>query len=268
MSRREPVREYDVPRIHPDLDDYVVRWTEAAATFRDQVGGDLDVPYGPSDTQRIDFFAPDDPADALVLFFHGGFWVEGDRKLYSHLALGPVGRGLAVGIAGYDLAPDVGLGDIVEEAKAAVRFAAEHSSLPVVVAGHSAGGHLTAMVIADATVPASHGVAVSGIFDLEPFLDLPLNKLLRLDAVDARRLSPIHLEPPDDVTLALAVGAEEPPEFHWQSQRMAERWPASGASIDALTVPERQHLTVIEELADPEGMLASLCRAAAERAIG
>jgi acetyl esterase/lipase len=259
---------YDIPGVHPDLDDYLRRWTEAAVAFREHAGGDLDVSYGASDAERIDFFSSDQEPDALVLFFHGGFWVEGDRKAYSHLAAGPLAHGLSVGFVGYDLAPSVDLAAIVDQASAAVGFAAERTSLPVVVAGHSAGGHLAAMAIADETAPTSHGVTVSGVFDLEPFLELPLNGLLRLDPSTAERLSPVHLDPPPGATLLLAVGEGEPPEFEWQSRQIEDRWAAAGAQTMLLSLPGRHHLSVIEDLADSEGTLAWLCRAAADRAIG
>ena len=252
---------YDVP---PDVGAYYDRWSSAAAVFRDEAGGDLDVAYGPGDAERIDFFSPAEAADAIVLFFHGGFWVEGDRRLYSHLAAGPLAHRLAVGVVGYALAPAVELAVIVDQAKAAVRFAASRRSLPVVVAGHSAGGHLAAMAVADATVPTNHGVAVSGVFDLEPLLELPLSKLLRLDPDAARRLSPVRLDPPPGVALQLAVGEAETEEWHRQSRDLARRW---GTQAEYRSIPGRHHLSVIEDLAEPNGTLARLCRAAADRAV-
>jgi arylformamidase len=259
--------EYDVPGLHPDLEDYVERWGADAAAFRRAVGGDFDVPYAAGGAKRIDFFSPSQPPVAMVVFFHGGYWVEGTRKVYSHLAAGPLGNGLAVGIVGYDLAPGVDLATIVAQAKAAVAFAADRSALPIVVAGHSAGGHLAAMAIADEAVPTSHGVTVSGIFDLEPFLELPINKLLRLDARTAKGLSPVNLDPPPGATLRLAVGEEETAAFHGQSHHMAQRWSTAGAQTEYVSVPRRHHLSVIEELAVPEGTLAGLCLAAAEDAV-
>ncbi len=259
--------EYDVPGLHPDLDDYVERWGADAADFRKAVDGDLDVAYDSGAAKRIDFFSPSQPPDAIVLFFHGGYWVEGTRKMYSHLAGGPLAKGLAVGIVGYDLAPRVQLAAIVAQAKAAVAFTADRFPLPIVLCGHSAGGHLAAMAIADGAVPSSHGVTVSGIFDLEPFLELPLNKLLGLDARTAKTLSPIEFDPPPGVTLRLAVGEVETPAFHDQSRSMAQRWSASGAQTDYLSIPGRHHLSVIEDLSDPRGMLVGLCRAAADDAL-
>jgi len=259
--------EYDVPGLHPDLDDYVERWGADAAAFRRASGGDLDVAYGSGGAKRIDFFTPSRPADAMVLFFHGGYWVEGSRKVYSHLAGGPLGNGLGVGIVGYDLAPKVELAAIVAQAKAAVVFTANRFPLPIVVAGHSAGGHLAVMAVADEAVPTRHAVTVSGIFDLEPLLELPLNRLLGLDAPAATSLSPINLDPPPGVTLRLAVGEDETAAFHDQARSMAQRWSTAGAQAEYLAVPGRHHLSVIEELADPGGMLAGLCRAAADDAL-
>lgn len=255
--------DYDITRTHTDLGDYVRRWDAAAAAFRDTADAELDVPYAESDSTRIDFFWPAGEPQALMLFYHGGMWIEGDRKLYSHLAAGPLGHDVAVGMVGYDLAPSVALDTIVDEARAAAVFAARRTGLPVVAAGHSAGGHLAAMVVADPAVPTEHGVAVSGIFDLGPMVQLPINKLLRLDPDTAVLVSPLRLEPPPGASLEVAVGELEGAEWQDQSRRLAERW---GSKAGLHVLPGQHHLSVIEGVADPDDALTELVGVAAERA--
>lgn len=271
MSARPPLdweAEYDIPAIHPDLDEYLERWLDEAETFRRATPGDLDIPYGPSERQRLDVFFPEAAPLALVVFFHGGFWVSGDRSTYSHLAAGPLAHGLAFALAGYDLAPDVTMDEIAAQAAEAVAFAAVAYQLPVVVAGHSAGGHLSALAIADPAVPTRHGVAVSGLFDLAPFLHLNLNRLLRLDVSSVKSLSPILRHPLGRASLRLAVGADETTEFLRQSAAMGEAWAKAGASTATVEIPGRHHLTVIEGLAEPGGHLARMCENASKVAAG
>ena len=271
MSARPPLdweAEYDIPTIHPDLDEYLETWSGEAEAFRRATPGDLDISYGTSERQRLDVFFPEAAPLALVVFFHGGFWVSGDRSTYSHLAAGPLARGLAFALAGYDLAPDVTMDEIAAQAAEAVAFAADTYELPVVVAGHSAGGHLSALAIANPTVPTRHGVAVSGLFDLEPFLQLKLNRLLRLDASSVKSLSPILRQPPGGASLRIAVGADETTEFLRQSAAMGEAWAKAGASTATVEIPARHHLTVIKGLAEPDGHLARMCEDASKAAAG
>lgn len=258
--------QYDITRIHPDLDEYLVRWSDEADNFRRTTPGELDIPYGPSERQRLDVFLPKGTPPALVVFFHGGLWVSGERSTYSHLAAGPLARGLAFALAGYDLAPDITMEEIATQASDAVAFAADHYELPVVVAGHSAGGHLAALAIADRAIPTNHGVAVSGLFDLAPLLHLKLNKLLGLDASTVQSLSPILTQPPEGASLRIAVGATETTEFLRQSAAMGKAWARAGASTVTAEIPERQHLTVIEGFAEPDGHLARMCEDAARAA--
>lgn len=238
---------YDITFIHPDYQSYLERWADEAAAFRHgAAGAELAVAYGPGDRERLDVFMPDGEAAAMVVFFHGGYWVSGERGWYSHLAAGALGHGLAFAVAGHDLAPDVDVATIVTQAKAAVALCHERYRLPVMVAGHSAGGHLAAVAVADPGVAARRGLAVSGLFDLRPFVRLRLNRLLGLDERAAAELSPVGSPPPRSSHLTAAVGAEETPAFHRQARSLQAAWPGVAQYRN---IPGRHHLSVIEDLA-------------------
>src|SRR6478672_8517791 len=120
---------------HPAL---IAGWAADAAAYRDAAGGELGVPYGPSERMRVDLFG--DGGGPLAVFIHGGYWQGLDRSFFSHLAGGLAARGVTVAIPSYDLCPSVGMSDIVDQMRALCAFLWRRFERPMAVAGHSAGG--------------------------------------------------------------------------------------------------------------------------------
>ncbi len=254
--------EYNNRAKVPDFDAIVEGWHRDAAAFRTaHAASELDLAYGPSPRQRLDLFWPDgDHAAApLALFIHGGYWQALDRSFFSHMAAGLAVHGVGVAVASYDLCPDVGVATIVEQMRGATAFLHRRHGGPVFAFGHSAGGHLAAMLLAtdwaagglpSGLVPAALGI--SGLFDLAPLLATIWNAKLRLDAADARRLSPVHLPPPGTPFHA-AVGEREGAEYARQSRAIAEAW---GGTWSVLAGDD--HFSAIAPLADPASSLVRL----------
>jgi len=207
-----------------------------------------EIPYGEDPRNRIDIFdaAPRAP---LLVFIHGGYWQMRAKENFSFLAAGLLAHGISTALVGYTLAPEKRMDGIVAEVRAALDFL----DRDLVLAGWSAGGHLTAMSMSHPRVKA--GVAISGIFDLEPIRLCYLNDKLQLDPAETQRNSPLRLAPPRK-PLVLAYGTRELPELQRQSQEYAK------ACKDATLLPVagRDHFTILEELAAPEGALARLVR--------
>src|SRR5919202_1812750 len=161
---------------------------------------ELDIAYGPSERQRLDLFWPDAPEPAgLAVFVHGGYWQRNARDGFSHMARGANAHGIAVAVPGYDLCPAVTVDDIVNQIRACCRFLWQRFGKRLVVAGHSAGGHLAAAMVAtdwpalDATLPADlvpAGLTISGVFELAPLTRTSINDALGLDEAAARAASP------------------------------------------------------------------------------
>jgi arylformamidase len=197
----------------------------------------------------------------------GGYWRALDKSDHSFVVPPLVAEGIGVAVINYDLCPDVGIAQIVAECREAVawlrREGARHGvpAARLIVSGHSAGGHLVAMLIAtDRSVSGPTivgGVAISGVFDLEPLVNVSFNADLRLDAASARALSPIHLRPRKPVPLLLAAGEDETGEFIRQSRLLWERWPECrpAGRTGPLFVPSRHHFSVLSELGDPQSQL-------------
>jgi arylformamidase len=229
----------------------------------------LDLPYGESAAERLDIF-PTRRADApLFVFIHGGYWRSLDKADFSWLAPPLVDRGIAVALPNYGLAPATPIEDIVRQMLAALAWLYRRADElgfdreRIVVAGHSAGAHLAAMMAAALwpryapDLPADlvkGALLVSGVFDLEPLVYAPfVNVDLKLDVERARRLSPVYLPPATAAPVALAVGAEESSEFKRQSELLAARW--SSNVVRSFEVAGRNHLTVCDALADAGSLL-------------
>jgi arylformamidase len=233
-------------------------WARDAAAYREAARGRHErLSYGASVRQVIDLF---DPAtrrsEATVMFVHGGYWQSLDRSSFSHMARGLNEHGIRVAIPGYDLCPQVRISDIVEQIRRACLSLADRG--PLVVSGHSAGGHIAACMLAtdwrtlDASpdlVPAAY--AISGLFDLKPLLSTSINAALAMTEADAERLSPLGWTPPAGRLIDAVVGAEESSEYLRQSRTLAERWRAAGVRTRFEAVPGANHFTVIAPLADP-----------------
>jgi arylformamidase len=268
--------EYNNRARVPEHPAIMAGWAREAAAYRDEVGARfLRVPYGPSDRQSIDLFRPESKqVDTLVVFVHGGYWQALDRSSFSHLARGLNALGVTVALPGYDLCPQVRVGEIVAQMREACRALASESPR-LVVAGHSAGGHLAACMLAtdwrklDSGLPGDFvraAYAISGLFDLKPLVSTSINKALDMSEAEAERLSPLQWRPPRGLTLDAVVGGDESSEYLRQSRSIAERWGEAGVATRCEAAPGANHFTVIAPLADPASAmtarLAGLARGA------
>jgi acetyl esterase/lipase len=223
----------------------------------------LDLRYGPAERNRIDYFAADSPGPVLV-FIHGGYWQMRAKETFSFLAAGPLAHGIHVAFVGYTLAPAIKLAGIVAEVRAAISWLAERVAGfggdpgRIYVSGWSAGGHLTAMSLDAPAVKG--GLAISGIFDLEPIRLCYLNDKLKLDVDEARRLSPLLNLPPRSIPLIMACGGGELPELQRQSETYAAARAQAGLPGRLVRLNGHNHFTILEELANPAGALTTLVR--------
>lgn len=274
LAANSAEREYNLRAAFPDHPEWIARWAADSALARSTLRSLRGLRYGTGPKQTIDLFPAEDARGAL-LFIHGGYWRGLDKDEHSFIAPPFVAAGIGVAIVNYDLCPAVRIGTIVEQCREAVDWLARegsHHGIPaarMVVAGHSAGGHLTAMMFAtdwkarghnirgSPSGPIAGGISVSGVFDLVPLVDVSFNAELRLDAASARDLSPLRAEPLVHAPLLLAAGANETPAFIRQSGELWERWPRCrpSGSTGALFVPGKHHFGVLGELADPRSEL-------------
>lgn len=219
--------------------------------------------YGPRQRERIDLFVPDRPGlHPCLAFIHGGFWQEGSKAGSGFAAPSLAVAGWACAGLGYTLTPDMRLREIVQEAAAAVLWLQREAPLygldpeRIVVAGHSAGGHLAAALVAGlggeaAAAGVSGAVLVSGVYDLAPVAASYVNDLARIDEAEVRELSPLFARPLRDVPVHLVVGADEPEAFQRQSDALCAAWRPHLSHLTLARVAGRDHFDVLDELADP-----------------
>ena len=236
-------------------------WSRRSARVRDGRRGHLDLAYGSAPRQRLDLFLADDRAAPTLAFVHGGYWQRNDKSEYSFIAEGPLAHGFNVAVVEYSLAPDARIDQIVAEIGLALGWLAAHLAeygadpKRIYISGHSAGGHLTAMTMGLGI--ARGGLAISGLYDLEPIRLSYLNAKLRLDAAEARRNSPIAHLPARAAPLIIAYGASELPELCRQSVAYASARIEHGLPSRLLPIEGADHFTVLESLAAPDGVLVN-----------
>ena len=228
--------------------EIVAGWEARSARLRAHHKTSMDLRYGPAERNRIDFFPGREDAP-LLAFIHGGYWQARSKEVFSFIAEGPLAWGMNVALIGYTLAPQKRLDGIVAEIRAALDWLDEKYGIKLLVSGWSAGGHLTAMAMNHPAVKA--GLAISGIYDLEPIRHCYVNDKLGLDEAEARRNSPGPTAKP----LVLAYGADELPNLRDQSENYARR-----LGREAMALPRHNHFTILEELASPQGALTGVVR--------
>ena len=248
--------------------DIVAGWERRSAEMRARHADHLDLRYGPRERNRIDFLKARDKAPTL-LFIHGGYWQHRSKEVFTIFAEGPMAHGINVALIGYTLAPDATLDEIVAEIHTGIDFL--DRQLPalggdaggIVVSGWSAGGHLTAMALSHPKVKA--GMAISGIYDLEPIRASYLNVKLGLDEAMSRRNSPMVQTGGAPKPLSLVVGSAELPLLRRQTADFAGHRARYGLPVTYEEIPGANHFTIMDEMMSPQGRITTLIRQLFER---
>jgi arylformamidase len=251
--------------------DMAAGWEQLSAGMRARHSDHLDLRYGPRERNRIDFLKAADGGPTL-LFIHGGYWQTRAKEVFTLIAGGPMAHGINVALIGYTLAPDATLDEIVAEIHKGLDFLAER--LPslggdpkrIVVSGWSAGGHLTSMALSHPQVKA--GMAISGIYDLEPIRHSYLNVKLRLDEAASRRNSPMMQAGGPIKPLSLVAGSAELPLLRKQTADFAGHRARYGLPVTYEEIPGANHFTIMNELMTPAGRITTLIRQLFERTAG
>lgn len=259
-----------VPTHQQDLD----RWAALSARARAALACRVDLAYGTHPRERLDFFPAGAPGRPLLVFIHGGYWQALSKTELAFVAAAFAGDSTAnVALLNYPLGPEADMDRIVAAVRRGIlwlwREAAglEFDAGAVVVAGHSAGGHLTAMAALthwhrlDGAAPPDlvrWGVSISGLYDLRPIRHCYLNDRLGMDDAVAERNSPLLRladRPAWLPPLTCLVGGAETPAFLEQQDAFAAAWSGIGGTVTAVTAPGRHHFDIVDEAIRPGGVL-------------
>jgi acetyl esterase/lipase len=252
-----------------------VTWADTSPAAAATVHRDLSYATHPDPDfphrQTLDLYLPTKAVEAppLVIFVHGGFWLESD----DHYQIGPavarvlVADGVAVALVRYRLAPARQPADQAQDVAAATAFlihAAKqygYASARIYLMGHSAGGQLASLLALRPGLLERHGLApdalagiisFSGIYDLAaahwaiPKLHAIRQKVFGADPEAWRLASPLHYVRPAPPFL-LMVGGDDFPGFALDAKRFAGALRGAGnARIEGRMIDGRNHFTLMD----------------------
>ncbi|MBY0431335.1 MAG: alpha/beta hydrolase [Rhodospirillales bacterium] len=249
---------YNLRGALPDHVQYLERWARDSDQARTEMACQINVPYGRHEMQKLDIFPAPRPHAPVLVFIHGGFWQRLDKGDYSFMARAWVDAGVTFVSVNYALAPKVGMDEMVSQVREAVTWVRRNAGKmncdpeQVFLAGHSAGAHLAAMVMAEQEVAGA--ALVSGVYDLEAIRLSSVNEVVGLDADSARRNSPTLLERKGHGPLLLAVGGDENAEFQRHHTELAAKWQPARA----LNLAGYHHFATADALGDPDSEVLGL----------
>ena len=268
LDQAERSAAYDNNAAVPDSPGWIERRNRDSAAYREAHRAKLDLAYADiSERTAFDLYPSADKKAPCLIFVHGGYWQRNSRELFACIAEGPAASGWSVAIPGYSLAPQASLTEIVAEIGQAIDWLTARGGEygidgPLVIAGWSAGGQLTALHLGHHNIVA--GLAISGVYELAPIRDTHLNPALKLTDREIETLSPLRLDPVHK-PLTIAYGSRELPALVHDSRKLFARRKAAGAPGSLLPIAGADHFSILAELQKPDGALVKAANALLSR---
>ncbi len=259
--------QYNLRPLWPDVPEVIAHRENESARVRDRIPGRLDIAYGDGAAERLDVFPPSNGRGGgpALIYIHGGYWQMSDKNDTTYIAPAFLDAGIAFVTLNYTLAPAGRLDRMVDECRRAIAWIWRNADEIGVdrnrlyLAGHSAGGHLTAMMLAtdwaevDADLPRTPikgACALSGLYDMEPIRLCFVNDALGLKPEDVPGNSPLYLDPLADIPLILSVGENETEEFKRHQTELYAAWSTKGLAVEEIPAPDCHHYTIVGHFGD------------------
>jgi arylformamidase len=266
-------QQYNVRALVPECASTLQRWAKNSESEREQQDCFLDISYGPGVNETLDVFPCESNQAPVLIFIHGGYWRSLDKADHSFIAPAFTQQGVCVVVPNYALCPAATLPQIVLQLVQSVAWVYHNIHLyggdrnRITVAGHSAGGHLAAMMLSclwpafDPDLPVDvvkNALAISGLYELDSVMHSPyLQETLHLTSAQVARTSPAWMPAPVTGWLASVVGGDETPAFHRHSALIRQAWGGQAVPI-CESLPSLNHFSVLESLALPGQRLHQL----------
>lgn len=265
-GRSELDRQYNNRRRFPGHEELFRTWREWSAATRARLRANIDLAYGLGPMERLDVFPADQAAAPIYVFFHGGYWQSLDKWDYSFVADGMVPNGVMTALPNFALAPAVEMDEIVRQSRAAIAWLWQHARElggdpdRIYAGGHSAGGHIAAMLLATdwpnfaAALPADlikGACAISALFDMEPIRLSYLNDTLGMSKEVCERNDPLRQLYPVPTPLMIVLGEDESEEYYRQLVEMSDLWSRLGYPLEVRLEKGRNHFDVVHDLRLP-----------------
>ena len=258
-----------------DVDTYEAEYQRMSdVVAQSDIEAHYGIHYGAGANERLDVFPAASPEAPAHIFIHGGYWREGDMGLWRFFANGIVKQDITLVLPTYDISKDTRIGAIVEQVRKAFEWTyhniADYRGNPenITVSGHSAGGHLAAMLVATDWSARALGndiikgaVAISGLFDMEAIRQCRFLREfygINLTRTEVETLSPNRLEARVKCPLLLPVGENETEEYLRHTRLLADAWKDKGIPVNPLIFPGHDHFSIMNELNAPASQLSSL----------
>ena len=263
--------QYIVRLSGQNADEYIAKAAKRSAQIRCSLPSVLNIPYGDTPMQVLDVFPSKKQEAPVHVFIHGGYWrsPEITKETYSEIAAPMVSAGATVVLPNYDLCPHVSIPEIVDQIRRAIvwvyRNIKKYNGHPkkIFVSGHSAGGHLTGMLVATdwsklgrlqkALIKGS--APISGLFDIEPHRHTQLQPIIKLTPKSVKEMSPLYQPPVARGPAIICLGGNESNLFHWQSFSYAAHLRAHRIHAEIINTPGDNHFQITDRLGNAEDPL-------------
>ena len=268
-------RMYNNRALVPEHAAHFARWADLSQRARASLPCELDLAYGEGANETLDVFPAARPNSPVVVFIHGGYWRSLDKADHSFVAPALLDAGALVVVPNYALCPQVTIPHIVLQTVRALawtwRHAARYGGDPsrITVVGHSAGGHLAAMLLTCAWTAVArdlpvdlvkNALSISGLYELDSVMHTPfLKNDLRLTPADAMKASPAWLPAPKRGVLFTVAGADESPEFLRHNALIEQAWGPKAVPVREAMLG-LNHFSIVEALTQPGHRLNQLAR--------
>ena len=265
-TEMELEKQYNVRDSRTDYETKIFPdWVSRSLKVQECLSCKLDLSYGLANKQKLDFFPSIKKHSPTLIFFHGGYWQRGDKSVYSFIAEPFVKNNINLIVVGYSLCPIVSITEIVKQSREALIWIWKNSirlgidSGQLIVSGHSAGGHITGMIMGTNWTHFSEdlpidiikgGVPISALNLLEPILYTTINNSLNMNVEEAKAQSPIFSPPITNAPQLVVCGEAETDEFHRQSNIYFEKFKTEKRKIERYIVPNADHFDEMNDLSN------------------